>query len=349
MLVLAIDTTGFSTSVALVKDGRKVFFNKISSGFIPNKNWWDFPYLLPSRHQKFLMNNIEKIFQKPEITWKSIDAIAVSANSGIYNCILVGLSAAETLAYCYKRPLIKVDHILAHIYSTWLERNPNDFQFPILVFSASGSHSDFSLLRNIKRCEVIYNTVPQQNKGGVKTFIGIGKVFYQMGKRLAIITPFDYSVDKFIKAVSQGNPYRFNFVKYYHRSLLDLDFSNFMESIGNFLKKEEKKSAKLSTNFIRDVAASFQESITKILADKIIKLAKIKKAKEIHIVGGISENKYLEKKLKERIRKEEVPFILRYPIKKEYRLDNAAMIGALGYYQQKYKIKFVNFKPNITY
>ncbi|GAG90205.1 unnamed protein product, partial [marine sediment metagenome] len=96
MLILAIDTTGFSASIALVKDGKKVFFNKIDSGFIPGKNWWDFPYLLPSCHQKFLIRNLKGI------KWEDIDAIAVSTNSGIYNCILVGLSVAETLAYCYK-------------------------------------------------------------------------------------------------------------------------------------------------------------------------------------------------------------------------------------------------------
>lgn len=349
MLILAIDTTGFSTSVALVKDGKKVFFNKISSGFIPDKNWWDFPYFLPSCHQRLLIGNLKRIFPKTGIGWKDVDAIAVSANSGIYNCILVGLSAAETLAYCHKKPLIKVDHILAHIYSTWLERNPNGFQFPILVFSASGSHSNFSLLENIKKCEIIYDMVPKQNKGGIKTFIGIGKVFYQIGRRLGVITPVDSGVNKLTKVAFQGNPYKFNFVKYYHRSLLDLNFSNFMKLVDNFIKKEEKKLTKLSAKFIRDISASFQESITKILVDKIIKLAKIKKAKEIHIVGGISENKYLKKKLKEKIRKEKLLFVLRYPVKKEYRLDNAAMIGVLGYYQQKYNIKFINFRPQITH
>ena len=342
MLILSIDTTGFSSSIALVKNGKNVLLNKISSGFTPEKKWQDFPYLLPVHHQKFLIDNLKKI------NWRKIDAIAVSANSGIYNCILVGLSIAETLAYCYKKPLIKVDHILAHLYSTWLERNPNDFQFPILIFSASGSHSDFSLLRDIKRCEIIYDTVPRQNTGKVEIFIGIGKLFYRIGKRLGLITPDDSGVNKLIKAAFQGNPYKFNFIKYYQGPLLDLDFSNFMKSIDRFLKKEEKKSPRLSAQFIRDVAASFQESITEILADKIIKLSKIKKAKEIHMAGGISENKYLEKKLKGKIRKEKLSFVLRYPVKREYRLDNAAMIGALAYYQQKHNIKFVNFKPNIT-
>jgi len=335
MLILAIDTTGFSASIALVRDGKEVLFNKISSGYVPNKNWWDFPYLLPLLHQKFLTNNLKRI------NWDDINAIAVSANSGIYTCILVGLSMAKVLANCYRKPLIEVDHILAHLYSTWLGKDSNNFQFPILIFSASGSHSDFSLLESIKRCEVIYDLVPQQNKGGIKTFIGIGKVFYQIGKRLEIITSADSSVDKLIKVASLGNPYKYDFTKYYKGNILDLNFSEFMKSIDKFLKRQKKVLKE-------DVAASFQESITEILANKIIKLAGIKKVKEIHIAGGISENKYLEKKLKDQIRKEKLSFILRYPIKKEYKLDNAAMIGCLAYYQQKHHIKFINFKPNIT-
>ena len=342
MLILAIDTTGFSASFALVKDGKEVLFNKIDQfGFTIGKQWKDVPYFLPPCHQKSLMKFLK------DAKWNNIDAIAVSAYSGIYNCILVGLSVAKTLSCCYKKPMIRVDHTLAHVYSTWLEKRPENFQFPILVFSASGSHSSFSLLKTVCDCKIIYDAVPQQNWKGVRTFIGIGKVFDLVGRRLELIRPIDSKIGKLMKAMALGDPQRFDFNGYYRGDLLDLDFSGFMKSIDNFLKKEEKK-AKLSNKLINDVAASFQESITKILIDKIIRLAEMKKAKEIHVVGGISENKYLEKRLKQRIKKEKLPFILRYPVKKQYRLDNAAMIGCLAYYQQKYKIKFKNFKPNIT-
>jgi len=341
MLILAIDTTGFSASISLVKDGQRVLFNKISSGYVPNKYWKDFPYILPDHHQKFLLKNLKKI------NWKNIDAIAISALSGIYTCILVGKAVANTLGQIHKKPVIEVDHILAHVYSTWLEREPEKFNFPILVFSASGSHSDFSLLKNIETCQTIFNTVPKQVKGEVKFFIGIGKIFYQVGKRLGVIPSTEAGIDKLIKAAFQGNPNRFDFTKFYKGPLLDLNFFDFMESIDDFVKKEEKKT-KSSNQFIKDVAASFQKSITQILIDKIIKLAQMKKAQEIHIVGGISENKYLENKLKQKIKKEKLDFVLRYPTKKDYRLDNAAMIGALAYYQEKYKIRFKGFKPNIT-
>jgi len=334
MIILAIDTTGFSAGLALVKNGQEVLLNRISSGFAPNKNWWDFPYLLPIFHQKFILRNIKKL------NWREIDAIAVSANSGIYNCIVAGVSIAETLAKVYQKPLIEVDHLLAHIYSPWLERNPDDFSFPVLVFSASGSHSDFALLKNIKNCEIIAGAVPKQNRGGIETFLGIGKVFYQFGKSLGVITSNDEGVEGLMKAALKGNPYRLDFIPYYKGSLLDLNFAGFLGSAVKFIKKRSVPT--------EDAAASFQESITEILAGKILRLAGVNKAKEIHLAGGISENRYLEKKLKDKIKKGDLSFALRYPVRKQYRLDNAAMIGCLAYYQKKCKVKFKNFEPNVT-
>ncbi len=338
MKILAIDTTGFSAGLAIVKDGNEVLMNKIGSGYVPNKLWSDFPYILPDQHIKFLIKNTKKI------NWNEIDAIAVSADSGIYTCILAGVAIAETLSQCHKKQLIKVDHILSHLYSTWLERNHKDFQFPILVFSASGSHSDLSLLKDRKSCQTVFDTVPKKTKDEVSFFIGIGKIFYQVGKRLGLISSSEAGVDSLIKAASLGDANKFDFTKFYKGPLMDLNFFDFMESIISFAEKEKKKNSQ----FINDVAASFQESIVQILSDKIFRIAEIKKAKEIHIAGGISMNKYLEKTLKQRIKKEKLPFTLRYPTKKNYRLDNAAMIGALAYYQKKYKIKFKNFKPSVT-
>jgi len=337
MLILSIDTTGFSSSIALVKNGNEVVFNRISSGFVPGKNWWDYPYLLPQFHQKFLLNNLK------EINWKEIDAIAVSAKSGIFNCIVAGTSIAQTLGEIYQKPVIEIDHLLAHFYSTWLERNPNDFNFPVLIFSASGSHSDFALVRNKGRCEIIAGAVPKQDRGGVKTFLGIGKVFYQFGKNIGLIPSDDAGVSKLITATSKGNPNKFDFTKYYRGKLLDLDFSDFINSIEKEIKKKRK-----TPQLLNDMAASFQESITEILSDKIIKLAQKEQTNEIHIAGGISENKYLKNKLKDKIKEEKLPFVLRYPTKKQYRLDNAAMIGALAYYQKRYRIEFINFEPNVT-
>lgn len=342
MNILAIDTAGFSSSIALVKDGKNVIFNKINSNYIPDKIWSDYYRLLPIQHKKFLLKGLKKI------NWKNVDIMAVSFPSGINSCVEVGVSTAKYFSSRYGKSLIKVDHILAHIYSTWIDRKIENFNFPILVFSASGSHSDFALLKDKSNCQIIYGSVPQKSKGWVKIFIGVGKIFYQMAKQLNFNSASGLGIDKLMEAAARGDPFKYDFTKYYKGSLLNLDFLNFIELIDKFLEEKRRKLKNLPKNLVKDVAASFQESITTIIADKIIKIARIKKAKEIHMAGGISENKYLENKLKEILQREKLPIILRYPTKKEYRLDNAAMIGSLAYYQKRFKIKFKNFEPSVT-
>ncbi len=344
MRILAIDTTGFSAAISIVENGTEVLFNKTGSGYLPTKSWREFIQLLPKKHLEFLLKNINN----KNINLDKIDAIAVSSKSGIYNCVLVGLSFAKLLGKIYKKPVVEVDHILAHNYSSWIERKPEDFNFPILVFSASGSHSDFALIKNIKSFESLCGSVETKKIAGIKTFIGVGKIFRAVGKSLGVVKPSRDDVDGIknaIKIMEQGDPCKYNFKKYYKGDLTDLNFFNFLKQIKLFIEVEKRKTGRISRSFARDVAASFQESLNEILSEKIVLLAKKKKAKEVHLVGGLSQNKDLYKKIKNKIRGE---IILRKPTKKEYRLDNAAMIGCLAYYQNKYKIKFKNFEPNIT-
>ncbi len=348
MKILAIDTAGYSVSVAIT-DNEQVLFERIISfpiSFPPSGNLDDVLNFLPQLHQKFILKIVEESFKKTKLGWNDIDAIAVSAYSGIYHCVLVGLATAHALSRFHKKPLIIVDHILAHIYSCWIERDPREFRFPILAFSASGSHSGFSLITGFNECRIIYDRVPKETSGNAETFVGIGKFFDKIGRNLNIASS-ESDIKKLIKIMSKGNPYKFDFVSGYRGGLFDFDFSELMLMVDKLKWRQERKS-KMSPRFIQDVAASFEESICGILARKIFEVVEITGAKEIHINGGISENECLKKKLKEKITKEKLDFVLRYPVKREYGLDNAAMIGVLAYYQQKYKIKFANFRPQIT-
>jgi len=348
MKILAIDTAGYSVSVAITENNQ-VLFNEVVSfpvSFPPNGNLDDVFNFLPQLHQKSILNLIEEGLKKIKLDWDDIDAIAASAYSGIYHCVLVGLATASALSHFHKKPLIIADHISAHIYSCWIERSPREFLFPILVFSASGSHSGFSLITGLNECKILYDRVPKETVGNTETFIGIGKLFDKISRSLNIVSS-ESDIKKFVKIASKGNSHKFDFISGYRGGLFDFDFSELILMIDKLKWKQERKS-KMNPKFIQDVAASFQESICAILTRKIFEVAEITKAKEIHINGGISNDEYLKKKLRKKIAKEKLDFVLRYPAKKEYRLDNAAMIGALAYYQQKYKIKFANFWPQVT-
>jgi N6-L-threonylcarbamoyladenine synthase len=348
MKILAIDTVGYGASVAITENNR-VLFSKTASfpvSFPLSGGLDDVLNDLPQLHQKSILNLVEDSFKKTKLDWEDIGAVAASAYSGIYHCVLAGLATASALSHFHRKSFLIADHLLAHAYSCWIERNSQEFRFPILVFSASGSHSGFYLITGLDECKVIYDRVPKETVGNTETFIGIGKLFDKIGRRLNI-TSSESDIKKVLVIMSKGNSHKYDFVSGYSGGLFDFDFSELMLMVDKLIWRQERES-KINPRFIGDIAASFQESLCEILSRKIIEIAGIIRVREVHICGGISNNDYLRKKLKRKIAKEKLSFNLCYPLKKEYGLDNAAMIGALAHYQQKYKIKFVNFKPQIT-
>ncbi|MFA6988467.1 MAG: carbamoyltransferase N-terminal domain-containing protein [Candidatus Gastranaerophilaceae bacterium] len=340
MKILAIDTTGFTTSISIVDNGRRVILLKNKCCFIKNRLWRDFVVELPIRHKE----NLLKIVKSQKINFNELDFLALSSKSGISNCLVIGEIFTYLLAQIYKKEVLGVDHILAHVYSCFLERDFQKIKYPILVFSASGSHSDIALIKNVNECEILTNEIKHINKDGVDVLVGIGKIFDHFSRRIGISTPFDFSVEKLDKICFLGDQNRYRFRKYYNGALTDMNFSGFLEKIMRFYEKNKKIKQK---TFLNDVAASFQKTIIDIIVEKIIFLADKHSVAEIHLAGGVSCNGYLRTTIR-RVLKDRIKTVCRFPKKKVYSLDNAAMVACLAYYQKKYNIKFKNFKPAIT-
>ena len=347
-LILSVDTTSLNTSCALTR-GLDVIAVKRRCEFFP-KAWNDHLDFLPSQHQKFLISDIFYLLNRKKIDLSQIDLIAVSSKSGVRNCLLVGKTIAHAISVICRKPLFETDHILAHLYSCFIGRKYEDMKFPILVFSASGSHNEFALIENSKHCRILFDDIPplwEDNRDVLS--LGIGNIFSRIKNQLGMADRrpgFRMTMGTLMKMMSEGNPHKFDFKKFYQGEILDLNFFNFLKSVFSFYDKNVKNTK--NQKLIKDYAASIQESLTEILAEKILYLAKEHKAKEIHITGGISCNNYLENKLKNKIKQCRDEIILRYPLRMVYRLDNAAMIGVLAYLQKRYGIKFTNFKPNVT-
>lgn len=347
-LILSVDTTSLNTSCALTR-GLDVIAVKNRCEFLP-KTWNDHLDFLPYQHQKFLIGDILRLLKRKKIDLSQIDMVSVSSKSGVKNCLLVGKTVAHAISTICAKPLFETDHILAHLYSCFMSRKYEDMKFPILVFSASGSHNEFALMENSNRCKILFDDAPPlwEDNGDVVS-LGIGNIFSRIKNQLGMADRrpgFRITMGALMKMMSEGNPHKFDFKKFYQGEIMDLNFLNFLKSIFSFYD-ENVKNTKNQT-LIKDYAASVQESLTEILAEKILYLAKEHKAKEIHVTGGISCNNYFEEKLKKKIKQSGSGIVLRYPLKMVYRLDNAAMIGALTHLQKRYKIKFIDYKPNIT-
>lgn len=345
MLILGIDTTGFSSSISLVEDGQKVIFNNVSPPYKIEKGWGDIPYALPAFHREYVLDNMNKILEEHNISYSEIDAIAVSANSGIFGCITTGVTIAYCLGAQNNVPVVEVDHILAHVYSTYLERNVKDFRYPILNFSSSGSHTDFSLINSIDSYELLADKTLVEHNNGVGYFVGIGKYFYRISVLLGVVNKTNKDWRKIFEYMDEGNEDAYDLFKY-HKMFFNFDYSDLFVGVKNELlkiKSGPKKEAQ-----IKDLAASFRKVVFDNLTDEIIMLAKKRGVQEIHLTGGLSDNKYFQKKLEKEIKIFLPNVNFRFPVKGEYRLDNAAMIACLAYYQKKHKIDFKNFKPIIT-
>lgn len=348
MNIIAIDTTGFNTSIACVSNGKDVIFNLVQNHDVAEYKWQEYLLELPQYHHDFLLKNIDKILQEHKLGWDDIDAIAVSAYSGIYNCVLVGHTIATALAHAHKIPIIEIDHILAHAYSTWLERDINNFNFPLLVFTASGSHSDFSHLSDKNSYQLIYNTIPTESGDGAQRFIGIGKLFYQFSSLLFPENKGKEAFTKLIGILAKGDKDKLGFRKFYEGAIFDLDFTIFMERIAEYIYAQKKSKQGLSSSKKQEIALSWQATLVDILCEKIIYLAHMLGVKEVHIAGGISVNTYFKQVLRQRLQDEIPGVYLRLPVKKSYSFDNAAMIGILAYWQSKLNINLSSYKPIVT-
>ena len=329
MKILGIDTILHDACVAVVKDGHKVLSNEIKHTVMSS----DFLLNLSILHLEELGPLIKTAIKKAECQMKDISLIAVNNFGSLFSNVIIGVSTANVLACLYDIPLIDVHHQEGHFFSNWLERNQKEFQFPIVVLSSSGGHSSIVLILNnhLKFKELLRIEGMEEKRKNRPNFRGIGALYGFVANNLGLGGPIDSGV-LISKAAKKGNLNRFDFSNCRHSSKIpNLDFTNLEQSVAKVINKEKRKSRILSPGFISDLTASFEKAISQMIIDDLINLAKKHKAKEIHLVGGISANNNLRNRLHQRAKLN--GFIVRWPKKKEYSTDNAAMIASLGYWR----------------
>jgi len=339
MKVLGIDTILHDACVAVVEDGHKVLSNKIKHAIMSSDSLLNLSIL----HLEELGPLVKNALKKAECQMKNISLIAVNNFGSLFSNVIIGISTANVLAHLYNIPLIDVHHQEGHFFSNWIGRDQKEFQFPIVALSSSGGHSSIILILNnhLKFKELLRIEGMEEKKKNRPNFRGIGALYGFVVYNLGLGGPID-SGFLISKAAKKGNSNRFNFSDCRHFSKIpNLDFTNLEQSVAKVINKEKRKYRILSSGFISDLAASFEKTISQMIIDDLINLAKKHRAKEIHLVGGISANSNLRNKLYQVAKLN--GFIARWPKKKEYSTDNAAMIASLGYW--KYQLnpeKYLN-------
>lgn len=285
----------------------------------------------------------------------SIDAIAVTQGPGLLSSLVIGTTAASTLATFWNKPLIPMNHIAGHIYANWLNRSTDHVQFPCVVLTASGGHNELVLMRGHDQFQLLGETLDD----------AAGEAFDKVARLLGMGYPGGPQI---ARAAHAGNAQRYNFPKAYMGDVsFDFSFSGLKTSMLNFIREEHKANGQLNEEFIADCAASFQEAVCGVLSDKLLRAAAQFKAKTVIISGGVSANLRLREIIRDKIdegffldmkgRKislQQKP-VFDFPADVSFCTDNAAMIAGSAFFHiqradglKKFRSKNVLGDPNLS-
>lgn len=330
-LILAIETSCDETSAAVVKNGREVLSNIISSQiYIHTKFGGVVPEVASRKHIEVINAVVEEALEKAGVTLEEIDAIGVTYGPGLVGALLVGLQYAKGLAFASKKPLIGVNHIEGHISANFIEHK--DLNPPFVCLVVSGGHTFIVHVKDHGEYEVIGQTRDD----------AAGEAYDKVARSIGLGYPGGPKIDKLAK---EGNENAIKFPRAnFHDNSLDFSFSGVKSAVLNYLNKMNMKEEEVNK---ADVAASFQKAVVDVLTDNAIKTCKMKKADKIAIAGGVASNSALRRTLIEEGQKKGIEVLFPSPI---LCTDNAAMIGSAAYFEFiKGNISPLNLnaKPNL--
>lgn len=321
--ILAIESSCDETSIAIVKNGIEVTVITVLTQMYTHANYGGVvPEIASRMHTENITMVLEETLKKANMKVSDVDAIAVTYKPGLLGSLLVGIEFAKTLSYVYKKPLIKVNHLIGHIYANAIN---NKLEFPLLALVVSGGHTEIVIMKDDYEFELLGSTLDD----------AIGEAYDKVARILNIPYPGGPGIEK--KALEGSVTYDFP------RPVLDdtynFSYSGLKSRIINMVHNEEQRG-----NEIRqaDLAASFQYFAIDELTRKVDLALKNTGIKNLIIAGGVSANKYLRSEMQKIADKNEAKLSIPEFM---YCTDNAAMIGAAAYplYLKK---EFADFSLN---
>ncbi|TAN57805.1 tRNA (adenosine(37)-N6)-threonylcarbamoyltransferase complex transferase subunit TsaD [Patescibacteria group bacterium] len=341
MKILAIETSCDETSVAIIKgkgDKIKVIYNIVASQIkLHRKTKGVVPEVAARAHLEKLLPLIKQSAKAAKFyfkTGKGIDAIAVASGPGLITALLVGVETAKTLALLWNKPIIPVNHIAAHIYSSLIPLNniQPKWKFPVLALAVSGGHTELILIKNNLQFKKIGATLDD----------AAGEAFDKVAKILNLPYPGGPEIEKMAR---NGNPKAFNFPR---PMISSKDFNFSFSGLKTAVLYTVQKRYKIQdTRYkIQDMCASFQQAVVDVLVSKTVRAVKEYKVRTVCLVGGVAANILLRQTLEKKI-SEITPASQFLVPEKKYCMDNAAMIGAAAYFELNEKRKTKNEKLSL--
>lgn len=311
-LILAIESSCDETAAAVVKDGRTVLSNVISSQIEIHKKFGGVvPEVASRKHLEAVNTVINEAMNSANVSFSDLDYIAVTYAPGLVGALLVGVSSAKALSYATGKPLVPVHHIRGHICANYIEHH--DLEPPFVCLVASGGHSHIIYVKDYTDYEILGQTRDD----------AAGEAFDKVARVLGLGYPGGPKIDKLAK---EGNPDAILFKKVkFADAKYDFSFSGIKTAVLNYCHNTEQKGEKINP---ADVAASFQKSVCEVMVDNLLEAAKEKNCTSVALAGGVACNSALREELNKR--KGNLSIYYPSPI---LCTDNAAMIGCAAYYE----------------
>lgn len=311
--ILAIESSCDETAAAVVVNGRDVRSNVISSQIDLHTLYGGVvPEIASRKHIEKINQVIEEALAKAEMTLDDIDAIAVTYGPGLVGALLVGVAEAKAISFARNIPLIGVHHIEGHISANYIENK--ELEPPFLCLVVSGGHTHLVRVADYGQYEILGRTRDD----------AAGEAFDKVARAIGLGYPGGPKIEK---AAHEGNPEAITFPRAkVADGVYDFSFSGLKSAVLNYLNGAKMKGEEIQ---VADVAASFQKSVIDVLVGHAMHAIDEYQMDKFAIAGGVASNATLRKAMEDACAKKGVQFYHPSPI---LCTDNAAMIGAAGYY-----------------
>jgi N6-L-threonylcarbamoyladenine synthase len=311
--VLGIETSCDETSVAVVKNGREVLSNVISSQVDLHKEYGGVvPEIASRRHVEWILPVMDKALRQAGISLEGINAISVTYGPGLVGALLVGVSVAKAVAFSLKKPLVGVHHIEGHIAANYID-HPK-LEPPFLSLVVSGGHTHIIRVSDYRAFEILGKTRDD----------AVGEAFDKVARVLGLGYPGGPAIDALAK---EGDAKAIVFKQTsFGEDNFDFSFSGLKTSVIHHVRRLENQNLDVPK---ASVAASFQKAAVEILIKNTLKALRHANMDTVVLAGGVSANSFLREEFKKRADALGIRLFYPSPI---LCTDNAAMIASAGYY-----------------
>lgn len=315
--ILGIESSCDETAAAVIEEGRCLLSNVVATQIdLHAKYGGVFPEVASRQHIRTVYGVVDQALQQAHLTLGDVDAIAVTRGPGLAGSLVVGMNMAKGLSLSSGKPLVGVNHLEGHIYSSWVYKDgtpnpPPPPEFPLMALLVSGGHTELNLMSN----HLTYKRL------GATQDDAAGEAFDKVARLLGLPYPGGPSIQK---AAREGDPKAYHFPRARLDGTWDFSFSGLKTAVLRMVEQLRETKRFLP---VEDLAASFQAAVVEVLVSKTVKAAQTFGAKEILVAGGVSANIALrEAFVAQKDFKVHIPPLFLCT-------DNAAMIAAAGHFR----------------